>query len=137
MRLLGSVVAFTAVSLFATRVPAADGRHVRTASSARCPDAAITDVHLGHEEWIDAIWVELSPTEHDDGAAVQVEVSAGASLRKLIVAEHGARGLRFSPGMHGDTFHVALDPDFTAKTGACVERVVLLRDGAEVASVIP
>ncbi len=137
MKVVGIVVATIALLSTQGVVDARAPATARPAASARCSDAAIREIHLGHEEYVDQIWVELKAPAQDDKGTVKVEVSAGRSARRLIVAEMGVRGLRFSPGLHGDTFRVALDPDFGAATGACVARIVLLRDGAEIASVTP
>jgi hypothetical protein len=102
--------------------------------SAQCPDAAIREVRFSREVTVDQIFVELSGPE---SGAIRVEVSTASAARRLIAWGDGGRGLRFSPGLRGDRFKVALDPEFTARAGLCVERVVLLRGGEEIAVVHP
>lgn len=143
MRLLGTVVLTTSLLLSSARgngVKSGTNTPKRAKQIAACPDATIREIDFGTEVTVDQIWVDLraplgNRTARD--AAVRVEVSAGGSARHLIVAEMGVRGLRFSPGLRGERFQIVLDPELTAKTGACVERIVLLRGGEEIAVVQP
>lgn len=144
MRLLGSRVLAAAVTALAVAVPAqADsvGRLARVtrrpASVAECPDAAIRDLHFGGEVAVDQVRVELRGGDDDAEAAAIVQVSSGRFFRRLVVARMGARGLRFEPALRGDTFRVALDPEWSAPPSACVERIVLLHEGREVAVITP
>lgn len=144
MRLLGLVV--TTVCVVVSSSALGDRVKQRTGSSpgvttaaASCADASLQEIHFGRDVTIDQIWVDLRapvgrPTRD---AAIRVQVSAGGAMRRITVEEMGVRGLRFSPGLRGETFRIALDPELTAKTGACVERIVLLRAGQEIASVQP
>lgn len=138
MRSLGTVVLMLAAAGVAS--PArAGGRDVSVDTHPRqCTEAAVHELRFDSEVTVDEIQVELRSrgVVPRDGVAV-VEVSAGRSARRIAVAQAGARALRFSPGLVGRTFRVALDPAFHAKTSACVERIVLLRQGRAIAVVLP
>ena len=113
---------------------AADGG--TAAAESMCAEASHTRVQLPPSASVDEIRVIVADHSPEQGAAT-VSVEAGRFGR--VVRVHGAmsRGLTFSSPLTGGDFEVALDPVFEAQRSACVERILLLRGGALVASIQP
>jgi hypothetical protein len=69
------------------------------------------------------------------GAAVDVTVLTGASDRRVRARGGGAWSLRMEATAPSGPVLVAIEPSLDAPSGACVERVELLRDERVVADV--
>jgi hypothetical protein len=112
-----------------------EGR-AHTDPSARCSEAAFTNIWLPGSAAVDEIQVIVASDSPETGAA-RVSVAAGRYDRVVSVLGNGTRGLKFSSPLQGTQFRVELDPVFEAPRSACVERILLLRSGTLVASVQP
>ncbi len=107
-----------------------------TSPPTMCTEASQTSVQLPTWASVDEIRVIVANDSPEQGAAT-ISVEAGRFGR--VVRVHGAasRGLKFSSPLTGGNYQVALDPVFEAQRSACVERILLLRGGALVASIQP
>jgi hypothetical protein len=115
---------------------AASADEVAPRSDSPCAEASFTNVQLPSWAAIDEIRVVVAKSSPAQGAA-NISVEAGRFGRVVHVRGSGSRGLKFSSPLTGNRFHIALDPVFEARRSACIERILLLRGGALVASVQP
>lgn len=101
-----------------------------------CVPAAYDQIRLPAAASVDDIRVFVTPGSPSAGAAlVRVETNRGD--RVLRVRGDGSRGLAFQPALVASTYHVSVDPVFSAPTSACIERIELWSRGARVAVVHP
>jgi hypothetical protein len=105
-------------------------------TSMQCAPAAYQAVHLPPGTEVDDIWVFVSEGSPLDGSSlIRVETDAGD--RMVRVRGESSLGLSFRPALRATTYHVSVDPVFSAPTGACVERIELRSRGATLAIVRP
>ncbi|RMH36802.1 MAG: hypothetical protein D6689_21765 [Deltaproteobacteria bacterium] len=101
-----------------------------------CAEASRVSVDLPGRAAVDEIRVIVAPDSPESSAA-RISVGAGVYDRTIRVLGGGSRGLKFTSPLVGSRFSIELDPVFEAPRSACVERVLLLRDGALIAAVTP
>jgi len=102
-----------------------------------CVDFGALDIRLPQSVTVDAFEVEMRPRGQVDAVtrtAAEIALSAGAFARVLHVPEDGEHGLRFTPGLRGNTFRLALN---ARAEGGCLGRVILYSAGMVVAVIHP
>ncbi len=107
-----------------------------TKRAAPCAEVSFTNVALPIRASVDEIRVIVADHSPKSGAA-RISVGAGRHDRVVRVLGGASRGLKFTSPLVGRLFRIELDPVFEAPRSACVERILLLRGGALVASVTP
>jgi hypothetical protein len=93
--------------------------------------AAYRELRLPAAHRVDAVRVVLRGEQ--PGAASRVTVQAGDAERALTVSEGGTWGLEVAPALETVSVIVGVEP--AGPRGACVDAVVLLDGGDEVAVV--
>lgn len=135
--IIGIAIAGTLfAALPATSVDAGRGEARAVRKAPRCTEAAIETVQLPAAVAIDEIRVAVDSRSPERGA-VEVEVLAGEHAREIHINGAMSRGLSFSPPLRADRYNVALNPDFDAPVGACVDKITLYSAGMPVAVVRP
>ncbi len=113
-----------------------DNRVSRVTKVKQCSPGHVEEVKLPGPVPIDEIRVDVSRLSPRNGAS-NVYVWDGRFTRVVRIRGQLSQRLAFSPPIMSDRLHVSVEPVFSAKRTACVDRVELRVAGAAVAHVTP